>query len=267
MGASKAYRVFSGIMELSGGMLLFWRRTTPLGALVSTGVLLNIVLLNFCYDVPVKLYSMNLLLMAGFLLGPDLRRFAGVLILNRPTPAASLAPPWDVPWYGVSSVVIKVVVLSTLLVNNAARIWEHGDEYKAAPAALVQLAGFWNVEKFKRDGVELPQLITDAERWRRVILEEHSGGLRLIALGASNQWIGSWMVGPGSTEGMLLLSTDSKEDPVVTFALAHPAADETTISGDFKGHAIVVSLKQADKIDTRLFNRGFHWVSEEPFNR
>jgi hypothetical protein len=163
--------------------------------------------------------------------------------------------------------VIKVIVLGTLLVNNAVRIWEHGEEYKAAPASLVQLSGFWNVQNFKRDGVELPPLFTDTERGRRVILEEHSGGLRMIALGASNQWLGFWMVGPGSSDEKLLLSTDSKDDPVVTFALAHPAAEQITISGDFKGHAIVVTLKQADKIDTRLFNRGFHWISEEPFNR
>jgi len=49
-----------------GGMLLLFRRTVTLGAIASAAALLNIVLLNFCYDVPVKLYSAHLLLMALF---------------------------------------------------------------------------------------------------------------------------------------------------------------------------------------------------------
>jgi hypothetical protein len=47
-------------------------------------VLANIVALTFCYDVPVKLYSSHLLLMAVFLVAPDLRRLLN-LVWNRPT--------------------------------------------------------------------------------------------------------------------------------------------------------------------------------------
>src|SRR5947199_1204250 len=67
MGASKAYTIFGGFAEMLGGALLTVRRTTLLGALVCIGVITNIVMLNFSYDVPVKLYSTHLLLMAIFL--------------------------------------------------------------------------------------------------------------------------------------------------------------------------------------------------------
>ena len=58
MGASTPYTIFSGVAEMLGGLLLFFPRTTTLGALVSIGVMSHVVALNFCYDVPVKLFSL-----------------------------------------------------------------------------------------------------------------------------------------------------------------------------------------------------------------
>ncbi len=74
MGASVPYQIFSGAAEALGGFLLLFRPTTTLGALVSFAVMANVVALNFCYDVPVKLYSCNLLLMAVFLAAGDAPR-------------------------------------------------------------------------------------------------------------------------------------------------------------------------------------------------
>jgi hypothetical protein len=90
MGASYAYNVFAGIAEMGSGFLLFFRRTVTLGALASIAVLLNVVMINFAYDVPVKLYSSHLLLMAVFLLAPDLKRFLNACYFNRAIPPANL---------------------------------------------------------------------------------------------------------------------------------------------------------------------------------
>ncbi|HEV7763557.1 MAG TPA: hypothetical protein VGQ76_01020, partial [Thermoanaerobaculia bacterium] len=57
MGWSPAYTVFAGIGELLGGLLLTTRRTALLGALITAGVMVNVAMMNFSYDVPVKLYS------------------------------------------------------------------------------------------------------------------------------------------------------------------------------------------------------------------
>ena len=71
MGASAAYTRFCGMAEVTAGLLLLFRRTTVVGALVATGAMLNVAALNFCYDVPVKLYSVHLVLMSIFLLIPE----------------------------------------------------------------------------------------------------------------------------------------------------------------------------------------------------
>ena len=74
MGYSASYSFFAGAAEVCGGVLVLFRRTTMLGAILIAAIMLNIEILNLSYDVPVKLYAAHLLLMACVLLAPDLKR-------------------------------------------------------------------------------------------------------------------------------------------------------------------------------------------------
>lgn len=82
MGYSRAYTIFGGIAELLPALLLVVRRTYLIGALMAFPVLLNIVMLNFCYDVPVKLFSINLLLLSVVLIVPEASRVYRSLVMN-----------------------------------------------------------------------------------------------------------------------------------------------------------------------------------------
>ncbi len=92
MGMSRAYSTFAGIAEMAGGLLLIVPRFTTLGSLVTFGVMSNVLMLNFCYDVPRKIYSVHLVLMSLFLLLPDVRRLLDFFLRNRRT-----EPTPDVP--------------------------------------------------------------------------------------------------------------------------------------------------------------------------
>src|ERR1700739_1489736 len=62
IGLNPVYEIICGSAEVLGGLLLLLRRPPLAGALFSTFVVTNVVLYNFCYDVPVKLFAVNLLL-------------------------------------------------------------------------------------------------------------------------------------------------------------------------------------------------------------
>src|SRR5437899_1852931 len=81
--ASPAYETFTGSVEMLGGILLFVPRLSTLGALVSAAAMTNVFILNMCYDVPVKIYSFQLLAMSVLLLMPELRRLADIFVFNR----------------------------------------------------------------------------------------------------------------------------------------------------------------------------------------
>src|SRR5688572_4998576 len=60
MGLSTAYCMFVGCCEFLGGTLLFFRRTVLAGALLTFGVLTNVVLMNAFFGVHVLLFSVHL---------------------------------------------------------------------------------------------------------------------------------------------------------------------------------------------------------------
>ena len=83
MGYSPSFNYFTGFGEAISGFLLFFRRTKVLGAFIGISVMSTIVMMNFGYDIPVKLYSSNLLLMLVLLLVSDGKRILNFFLLNK----------------------------------------------------------------------------------------------------------------------------------------------------------------------------------------
>ena len=125
-----------------GGLLLVARRTTLLGALVSIGVLTNVVMLNFCYDVPVKLFSAHLLAMAVFLVLPDLRRLADLLVFNRGVEPAADPAALRRKWLHRGALVLRtvfVLVCTVLLLSTGLQRQQAVREPRAEAAAVRHL--------------------------------------------------------------------------------------------------------------------------------
>jgi hypothetical protein len=112
MGASRPYTFIAGMGEVLAAMLLIWRRTTILGAVVALGTMTNVMLLNYCYDVPVKIYSTHLVMMSVMIILPDAKRLANVLVLNR---VAEPAAPSGI-WQGRVSRRIHLVAKTAVIV-------------------------------------------------------------------------------------------------------------------------------------------------------
>ena len=176
MGASLPYQMFAGFAEVLGGLLLFWRRTTLLGALVLTGVLINVVALNFAFDVPVKLYSSHLLAFALLLVAPHVPRLANVLLLNRPTAPIELRPfPARRTWVRRTALVVKVGLVLYYAVAPIARSYQMAEMYGFLKPRHA-LAGVYRVTAFtrrrcrgRRDGRPRAALGAAGDRRRRRI--------------------------------------------------------------------------------------------------
>src|SRR6185369_6067831 len=68
MGYSYSYNLFTGLAEAAGAFFLLFKRTTLVGGLILFAVLSNVVMMNFSFDIYVKLESTNLLLMTIFII-------------------------------------------------------------------------------------------------------------------------------------------------------------------------------------------------------
>jgi hypothetical protein len=143
---------------------------------------------------------------------------------------------------------------------------DHGRISRVADS-IEPLSGMWSVDAYSRDGDPRPALFTDKTRWRNVLFEPFSGAIRMTAIGPGGQWLGGWMIGPDSSYEKLIVRP--RGDPNVAFPLElkHPTPDILVMTGNVNGHAPVVTMSRADPRETLLLTRGFHWISEKPFNR
>lgn len=263
MGFSDGYNWFTGGAEVLGGLLLFFRRTTTLGALVSIGVMANVVAMNFCFDIPVKLYSTNLLLMGGFLLALDGGRALDFFLRNRPVPKVEFTPPFaGKKKWRIAALVFKALFIAAAVGMQAwggyQSMQQWGDGTNKPP-----LYGLWQVETFVHNGDTLPPLTTDTLRWDRLMLGRFN---------AANLYAMDRKVTRLAFESDSLL-TSAKVRPrtdttlLGTLGILRPDSMHLTLHGRFRGDSVYVALKKVDENSFLLVNRGFHWINEEPFNR
>ncbi|HJQ41264.1 MAG TPA: hypothetical protein VKB93_29340 [Thermoanaerobaculia bacterium] len=263
MGYSTAYTFIAGASELLAALLLFFRRTATAGAIVAAAVMTNIALLNFCYDVPVKIGSVHLLFAAVLLLIPDLRRLFNAVILGRATgPAPDLEPRPKRLAFGLK-LLIMIAVLGSQFKQAIDYKRTVGDRSNPKPPD-----GWYAVSSLRRDGVELVPLATNGERWKTFVLLR--GYVRLWGFDRSTRLFK--VDGKPDSEFALLPTNDIGETPADAKPLARlrfqVAPDgNATLRGTFEEHQIEVAMKRENNTDFPLMKRGFHWVSEFPYNR
>jgi hypothetical protein len=166
MGFSTPYAVFAGAVEVLGAMLLFFRRTTTLGALILCGALTNVVILDFCYGVPVRLFFSVLFFFSVCLLAPEARHLLNFFVLNRPVSPASLPHPFRRSRLRVTGTAMNLAFLIFSLYWIAGSAPNQVRKRYYAPKRL--LCGVYQVEPFTQNGKAAPQ---SDSNWRRVIFE------------------------------------------------------------------------------------------------
>ena len=127
-------------------------------------------MMNFCYDVDVKLYSTNLLLMAVYLISRDLRWLIDVFLRNRAARPVDLSGiRFQRRWLRVAAVAFQILFVSHVLVGRISGGWQAYKTRNYPPRPPIY--GLYEVEDFTRNGQQVPPLITDGTRWRRLIAE------------------------------------------------------------------------------------------------
>jgi hypothetical protein len=255
MGASEPYTMFVGFAEMIAGILLFPRKTSTLGALMSVGVLSNVVALNFSYDVPVKLYSMHLLAMAIFLLLPDARRLANFFILNRPAECVREQPLFRrTVWHRGALVLASLFVITVVGMS----LYQSYDQRQFLMSRRSPLYGIWEVEEFSL-GQSTPA--ASNQRWQRIIFD------------IPNRITVQTPADPHQRFGLQLdqdkrtLTLRKREDPnwntVLTYEQVSP--EVMTLAGALNGSALTARLRRSEERKFLLTDRGFHWINEAPF--
>lgn len=261
MGASKSYTVFAGFAETLAGALLLIRRTRTLGALMAVGVMLNVFMMNMSYDIPVKLFSFQLILIGAYIAAQDWKRLYAFFILNK-----AVAAYQDYPL--VRSGRGKIILLAVQLLFVGYVVYNQidgglkGRKMYGEEREKSALYGVYNVETFTHNMDTLPPLLTDTIRWRRLLFDYPDFSSVVLM----NEQLKRY-----NTEFDTLAQTivfSERGDTINRYTFKYTLTDSLMkLNGILKEDTLNIDLEYYSLDNFGLLNRGFHWVNEVPYNR
>lgn len=262
LGFSKGYNTFMGIVEVSAVLLLF-RRTVVVGAFLSLAATAHVMSMNYFFDVPVKLLSTALVVMSLFILAPHFLTLYRFFIKYESQQLNKMyRPTFKKRWLYISAYSLKYLYITAGVVSMLYTFIQQTKTYgSAAPKPF--LYGIYDVESMKIKGKELAPLTTDSTRWKQMVIS-YTGYARVKKMNDSTV---NFTTVFNAKKKELVLNAQDKELKQYILNYSLIGKDKLIISGLKGKDSISVSFKRKDLKDFRLINRGFHWVSEYPYNR
>lgn len=257
MSASPAYSVFTGLSEVVGGMLLFVRRTTLLGACIVVAVMVNVVMLNFCYDVPVKIFSSHLLFIAFVIIAPEFGRVIK-FFTNQAVPAQAYIPLFNTKRWKLVRIVCKSLLFVAIFGSTIFFVYR----YVPGKPAVSPLYGFYETDVFVHNADTLAPLATDPVRWKNMVIYD-AKSFNITYMDDSEVW---GVIDADTARHTLRVMT---RDSLTLFTLRYAEAEPGYFVFHGKDHkdSVHVAMRHRTKDDFLLTSRGFNWVNEMPLNR
>jgi hypothetical protein len=248
---SHIYNVMLGVIEVGAGLMLFWRRTTLLGALISMVVMMVIVPMNFVYNVPVKLYASHTLLAAIIVVISIGYKLPQILLghtykLDLPDSIIHVFPNvrlyHGVKWFVILSIcyysVKQMVDWQNRLTNLDTSNTNYG-LYEVQKNLHSPIKGF--------PGNELRYIIIDDNN--RICLKNWNGEKHYVA-------------GETSEAGTIYFPNKTSLESSVTLSTIPDSLIQ--MEGIIEGDSLLVMCKKLDKREFTLLSREPQWVSPRP---
>jgi len=280
MGYSRGFNYFTGFAEILTGLLLFNRKTAMLGAVTGLVVAINVMAINYCFDVPVKLLSTTLVVMCLFLIMKDSGRLINFFVRNRDTLSSNVTPHrFKAQWKNKALAIIKYTLIFYILCFGLMDVLAR-EKRRGASAPKPPLYGIYNVETFIKNKDTLKPLITDTTRWRRFMISR--GGDAQVQM--MNDSVINYSFIPEVKKRTVVAynNADTINKFYLTYYLTKPGMAELknfkgvsktdtatylTIKGVWKKDSVEVWMRRLDPAGFPLLQRGFHWVSDSRYDQ
>jgi hypothetical protein len=178
VGVVPWYEITLGFVEVIAGILLFFRKTTMPGALLTAGASANIVYINFAYDGGVHVYSSYFVILCLFLLIPYIADFYKLLVKEQAVNPVRYYPRFKSPAQKAIRFIFKggIIFLFTAVIGYLhIRNQLHKPLIKEPiTAGIPGTKGYYEVSEFKLNNKIIPYSPLDSVRWQDVTFEKYS---------------------------------------------------------------------------------------------
>ena len=246
MGYSTSYTIYLGIIEVIAGFLLLFRRTTALGALLTFMIMINVAVINFSYDVPVKLFALHMIGFSFLLLYPFFNSIFQFFILQRETKLAAQQEIFFPTLIQKYRKPIKAVVIIsfTLLFMNFSWTNMKVDGDKAPKPPL------YGIYEYSGSNIK------DAKKLKKIIFDK-----KITLFKWEDQYsYYTTTVDTISKTISLQSNKDSSDKKILRYDFAE------NILTLYENDSNSVQFRKVDIETLPLLDRGFHWVVEYPEN-
>lgn len=263
MGYSKGFGAFAGLMEIVGGILLIPRRTIALGAFIIIGVMAQVAMMNLSFDIPVKLFSIHLILMALVLFLSDKNRFWYAFLKNRKAKFQNSEHP--IKNREFHNVVYWTKIIGLIVILGLGCVFGYSAQQKMSPnntKNLSELYGIWEVDYMVQNSDTISPLLSNTNRWHYLILERKG---RAVVKTIGNRLERYYFEVDTTNKKISMYGIEMEKDSLnINF---QNQFNSLSLNGILDGDQIDIGLSLKDLNDFPLKSRGFHWVNERPYNR
>lgn len=264
LGFSDGYNFFMGMAEIASLLLLF-RRTMTVGAIITFMTASNVMAVNYFYDVPVKILSTALVSMTLFLLLNDARRLFRFFLTDQPTSLSIIkSPVFRKQWMYTSKIVFKSLVIGYAVIYGTIKVWGYKSEYGDA-RPKPELYGLYDIDQFIINNDTLPNSSTDVSRWNQLVIEDEDY-MRVRFMGDS---VAGFLTTVDTIHQKIDFKhrTDSTMHGALYYTFSKP--DNFVLNGTIRDDSVTIFAKRrtTETKDFRLMKRGFRWINERPYNK
>jgi hypothetical protein len=263
MGSSYSYTVFSGIIEIIPALLLLFRKTRLLGILIALAVLTNVVMINFGFDITVKLYSLFLLFITVVLLTPHLETLYHFFIKRQPSTVSDQGFVITSKGSLIGYTVIKTLVIGLVLIESMG-VYFANNNLNDDKAPRPPLHGAYDVYLFYDNSQLIPASLSFPGRFKRIFFHRRSYFIvqtmddRFIDYKAELDYLGKTIT---------LSESGLPAHHGLTSTLAYRFENgELVIFGIFFDSYISLYARKINLSKLPLLSEGFHWTLDD-FNR
>ncbi|WP_286734741.1 MULTISPECIES: hypothetical protein [Sphingobacterium] len=248
IGYSQGYNILIGSVEILSGLLLF-RKTVVAGALITVATSINIMAVNYFYDVPVKMVSTALLLLSLFLLLPYLKALFAIFISGKPVQLLPIQQPlFNKSWKRKSLFIAKLVVLLLFMVQQGMGILSTKKKI-AEYQTKSPLYGIYRIEQAGTQGKSIP------EDWRLIVFEIDNNKVLIRNTDYTPQRESVVIDAPGKKITLNNYQFDYQINPDGNILLTKT----------FDDHTAYIKLIKQDVQALELMRRNFNWIQEYPY--
>ena len=250
MSSSGIYNYFLGMMEIFPAILLMFKRTRFVGALIAFGVMLNVFFINIGFDISVKVLSGFLLFLSGILIFPGLYHW----LLSE----LKLKPFLEVETQkGLNSKAIPVkfefLIVLFFMVNASFPFLK--TSFQSDHLEKTALLGAYEIELFSLNKDILQPLSTDSLRWKRIFI--HSKGYFIIQNMQDKMY--DFKLKISENEDYIEL-IDYKQKGRRERLNMEIAKQRITLFGNFRGQKLYLEARKIDSEQVPFRKDKFHWI-------